>query len=73
MFEIDIDPEQTREKSWAASYWEIANTAVDIIVPCISPEPHLGGITKVGRDHVLDLNVFGLAADECSARRRHAE
>ena len=60
MFEIDIDPEQDREKSWAASYWEIGMAAIDILPPCVVAPPHLGGLTKVGRDLILDLLVYGV-------------
>ena len=59
MFEIDIDPEHDREKSWAASYYEIGMAAIEILPPCVVNEPHLGGLTKVGRDHVLDMRVYG--------------
>ena len=58
-FEIYIDPEESREKSWAASFYEIGMAAIDIMAPCVAPKPHLGGTTKVGRDQVLDLKVYG--------------
>ena len=61
MFEVDIDPEQTREKSWAASFYEIGLAATEILPPCVVQPPHLGGITKVGRDQVLDVRVYGLS------------
>ena len=59
VFEIDIDPEDDREKSWAASFWEIGMAAIEILPPCVVQRPHLGGLTKVGRDHVLDMLVYG--------------
>lgn len=59
VFEVDIREEKTREDSWAASYWEIGNAAIDIFCICVNKPPHLGGLTKVGRDQVLDLKVYG--------------
>ena len=62
VFEIDIDPEETREKFWAASYWEISEAAIDIFSHCVADPPHLtglGGMRKVGRDNVLDISVYG--------------
>ena len=59
VFEIDIDPQYYREKSWAASFYEIGIAAIDILPPCVVQPPHLGGLTKVGRDHVLDMLVYG--------------
>ena len=59
IFEIDIDPEHYREKSWAASFYEIGMAATEILPPCVVDRPHLGGLTKVGRDHVLDMRVYG--------------
>ena len=64
VFEVYIDPENVREKSWAASFYEIGLAAIEIMTHCVVPEPHLGGITKVGRDHVLDLKVYGNSIDE---------
>ena len=61
VFEVDIDPEQTREEYWAASMWEIANAAIEILPPCVVQPPHLGGLTKVGRDNVLDFKLYGQA------------
>lgn len=71
VFEIDIDPEQTREKSWAASFWEISTAAMDIFTQCVAERPHLiglGGITKVGRDQVLDISVYGQRASKSFTR-----
>lgn len=62
VFEIDIDPEETRERYWAASFWEISEAAIDIFSHCVADPPHLtglGGTTKVGRDKVLDMSVYG--------------
>ena len=59
VFEINIDPQEAREKSWAASYYEISLAAIEIFPPCVVRPPHLGGLTKVGRDQVLDLYVYG--------------
>ena len=63
-FEIYIDPEESRERFWAASMYEIGMAAIEIMDPCVVPEPHLGGITKVGRDQVLDLKVYGRLLDK---------
>ena len=67
VFEVDIDPEQTREKSWAASYHEIGIAAIEILAPCVVQPPHLGGVTKVGRDLVLDFRLYGLSIFKSTA------
>lgn len=69
-FEIDLDPEETREKSWAASFWEISEAAATILNHCVADKPFftgLGGTTKVGRDKVLDLDVYGNGALKSNA------
>lgn len=59
VFEIDINPAHDTERSWAASFYEIGMTAIEILPPCVVDPPHLGGLTKVGRDRVLDMVVYG--------------
>lgn len=57
VFEIDLPARY--EAYYEASFKDIAFGANEIAAPCIYEEPHLGGLTKIGDDGVLNLFVYG--------------
>lgn len=57
VLEIDLPPGQGG--AWEASFADIALTATEIDAPCVHDGLHLGGLTKIGDESMLDIFLYG--------------
>ena len=57
VLEIDLPPGQGG--AWEASFGDIALAANEIDIPCVHDDPHLGGLSKIGEESMLDIFLYG--------------
>ncbi len=57
VLEIDLPPGQGG--AWEASFADIALTANEIDAPCVHDGLHLGGLSKIGDESMLDIYLYG--------------